>query len=176
MNIFQEIGILFSTLTPATIICIVVGLVLIFVEIFQPGFGVFGILGAILCIAGVIIHLNTGQGNPLAQIFIMVFIICFLIAAAFLLMLSSAKKGWISRSPLIEKGTAISQGISEGTKDYTNIINMIGTASTDLRPSGRAVIGDEIYDVVTDGFYITKGEGVKVIAVEGVKVTVRRAE
>lgn len=176
MSIFQEIGILFTTINTATIVCLIVGLILIMVEIFQPGFGIFGILGLLLCIAGIIIHVAAGNGNPLAQIFLIIFIIAFVVTAAFLLMLASAKKGWISRSPFIENSTVLSKGISEGTKDYTNIVNMIGVAITDLRPSGRASIGDQIYDVVTDGFFITKGEGLKVVAVEGIKITVRRAE
>jgi len=176
MNIFQEIGILLSTMSSVTIVCLIVGLVLIIVEIFQPGFGIFGILGALLCVVAILIHISAGNGNPLAQIFLLVFLICFFVTIAFLVMLSSAKKGWISRSPLIEKGRAVDVGISEGTKDYSFLINMIGIASTDLRPIGRAILGEETYDVIADGFFITKNEGIKVVAVEGVKITVKRAE
>ncbi len=176
MSIFQEIGIFFSTINAVAVICLVAGLVFIIVEIFQPGFGIFGTLGIILCIASIFIHVSAGHGTPLAQAFIMIFIICISIISAFLVMLSSAKKGWIFRSPIIQKGSVLGNGITEGTKDYTSLIGSIGIATTDLRPVGRAQLGEEIYDVVADGFYIAKGEGVRVIGVEGVKILVKRAE
>ncbi|MGI6213593.1 MAG: NfeD family protein [Christensenellales bacterium] len=176
MSILNEIGILFSTISIGAAICLIVGLVFIIVEIFQPGFGVFGTLGIILCILSVYLHVSQGHGSPLAQAFLMIFIICACIVTAFLIMLSSAKKGWISRSPLIKKGAVLNEGIAESTKDYTNLMGAIGVATTDLRPVGRAQIGGELYDVVADGFYIAKGEGVRVTGIEGVKILVRRAE
>lgn len=176
MSVFHEIGIFFSTISIAAAICLVAGLIFVIVEIFQPGFGIFGTLGIILCIAAIFIHVSAGNGTPLAQAFIMIFIICISLICAFLIMLSSAKKGWIFRSPIIQKETVLGDGITEGTKDYTNLIGAIGVATTDLRPVGRAQLGEEILDVVADGFYIAKGEGIRVIGVEGVKILVKRAE
>jgi membrane-bound serine protease (ClpP class) len=45
---------------------------------------------------------------------------------------------------------------------------------TDLRPSGTVVIDDKRYDVVTGGEYLDHGTKVKVVAVEGSKVVVRK--
>jgi len=53
------------------------------------------------------------------------------------------------------------------------LINQIGTALTNLRPSGTAVINGKRVDVVTEGSMIERGTPVKVIAVEGLRVVVR---
>jgi membrane-bound serine protease (ClpP class) len=49
-----------------------------------------------------------------------------------------------------------------------------GTAFTILRPSGRILINDKLYDAFTRGEYIEKGETVQVIEVEGSTVKVRK--
>jgi membrane-bound serine protease (ClpP class) len=48
-----------------------------------------------------------------------------------------------------------------------------GTALTNLRPSGTALIDGKRVDVVTNGSMIERGAEVKVIAVEGARVVVR---
>ena len=51
--------------------------------------------------------------------------------------------------------------------------NQTGSTYTDLRPSGKAVIGEDRVDVVTEGAFIEKDRPVKVVAVEGKRVVVR---
>ncbi len=58
--------------------------------------------------------------------------------------------------------------------DFTDLINQTGMAYTDLRPSGKATIGDHRLNVVTEGSFIEKDNSVKVIAVEGNRVVVRK--
>ena len=58
--------------------------------------------------------------------------------------------------------------------DFTDLINQTGTTYTDLRPSGKATIGDQRLNVVTEGSFIEKDNSVKVIAVEGNRVVVRK--
>jgi membrane-bound ClpP family serine protease len=53
---------------------------------------------------------------------------------------------------------------------------MQGTAITDLRPSGTALIGGKRLDVVTRGDYIEKGSEVRVSAVEGSRIVVRKKQ
>jgi membrane-bound serine protease (ClpP class) len=49
-----------------------------------------------------------------------------------------------------------------------------GTAHTVLRPSGRVMIEDQIYDAFTRGEYIERGEQVEVISTEGVTLKVKK--
>ena len=44
---------------------------------------------------------------------------------------------------------------------------------TTLRPCGTAVIGGKRVDVISEGSLIDRGQKVKVVAVEGIRVVVR---
>ena len=45
---------------------------------------------------------------------------------------------------------------------------------TELRPAGSVQLGEQVVDVVSEGAFVAKGERVKVIAVNGARVVVRR--
>ena len=53
------------------------------------------------------------------------------------------------------------------------LVGQSGTALTQLRPSGTALLHGKRVDVVTEGGLIEKGADVKVVAVEGLRVVVR---
>jgi membrane-bound serine protease (ClpP class) len=168
--LFQEMGIV-----PA--ICLLVGLILLIIEIFQPGFGVFGGLGCLLTIIGIVIRVaDSGTANPFALLFIMLLLISLVVVAAFLIMIRSARSGWLKRTPLFEEGTAVNRDFSDGTKNYSYLIGKKGITITNLRPSGYASIEGETYDVTAEGFFIEKDVLVKVIGTEGVKVIVKKDE
>lgn len=176
MDFFFQIGYLFSNMTWPVIVCLIVGLVFVMIEIFQPGFGVFGTVGLLLLILGTVLRAiyRQPEDNVLAQIFIMLFLISVFVIVGFILMVKSSKMGWLSRSPLIEKSTAVSTGVSEGTKDLSYFKDKIGVAETDLRPVGKINIDSMLEDAHAEGFFINKGEGIKVVDVKGGKITVRR--
>ena len=47
-----------------------------------------------------------------------------------------------------------------------------GVAKSILRPSGKAMFGDRMLDVVTDGEFVDSGSRIKVIAIEGARIVV----
>jgi membrane-bound serine protease (ClpP class) len=53
------------------------------------------------------------------------------------------------------------------------LLNRTGTALTQLRPSGMALIDGKRVDVVTEGSLVERGSPIKVIALEGMRVVVR---
>jgi membrane-bound serine protease (ClpP class) len=55
------------------------------------------------------------------------------------------------------------------------LVGKAGVALTALRPAGTAVFDGKRVDVVSEGTFVPKGEMVKVIAVEGLRVVVRPA-
>ena len=55
------------------------------------------------------------------------------------------------------------------------LVGQSGTAHTALRPAGVAMIAGQRVDVVTEGALIERGEAVQVVAVEGMRVVVRKA-
>jgi membrane-bound serine protease (ClpP class) len=172
---FREIGILFSGMPVAAIICLVVGLILLYIELFIPGFGIFGISGIILTIAGIVLRAVVGDGDPIAQVFLLIFFQGAMVLIFFIIMSIIAKKGWLNRTWLVQSETAVATDYSHGTENYKNLIGTQGIAVTDLRPIGKAEFAGKIYDVNTGGPYVTKGEMIRVEAVEGVKISVVRA-
>jgi membrane-bound serine protease (ClpP class) len=52
---------------------------------------------------------------------------------------------------------------------------MTGTATTDLRPSGKAEIDGGVLDVVADGGFVQKGDAVRIIKEDGMGVVVKGA-
>ena len=164
-------------MTWPVIVCLIVGLVFVMIEIFQPGFGVFGTVGLLLLILGVVLRVIFVRKKTMFWrrfYFIVPYIVNYY--RGFIIMVKSSKMGWLSRSPFIEKSTAVSPGISEGTKDYTYLKDKIGYAATDLKPTGKINIDGVVEDAYAEGFFIKKGEGIKVVDVKGGKITVRRIE
>ena len=177
MSFFHEIAVLFTGMTPLVIVCLIVGLIFVIVEIFSPGFGIFGIAGSLLLLAGIILRVVKGDGNPLAQIFILLFLIAILVSLSFVVMVELSKRGFISRSPLFQRGTAVDLERSEATEDYKTLVGKAGIAETYLRPVGKAQIEGITYDVIAGGaFFLPRGTKIKVSAVEGVRFTVVKAE
>jgi membrane-bound serine protease (ClpP class) len=51
-----------------------------------------------------------------------------------------------------------------------------GIAHTILRPSGKVIINNKVYDASTRGDYIEKGQNIEVIEIEGSTLKVRSSE
>lgn len=72
--------------------------------------------------------------------------------------------------------TELSRSAGYATYDekLAGLVDKEGTAVTDLRPAGTAMIGNRRVDVVSRGDYIEKGADIRVSMVEGGRVVVRR--
>ncbi len=158
------------------IIIFVAGVVLILIEIFVPGFGVFGILGIVFMVAGLFLGLIADF--PLidwADIsFAIIQLALSFIATGVLIFLITK---FLPRSNMWNKLILASNitggsGYTSSEPEIDHLINMKGIALTDLRPSGTIKIDNKRYDVVTGGEYITKGSQVTVLSVSGSKVLV----
>lgn len=173
LTFWQELQISFGEIGIVPAILLILGTILIIVEIFQPGFGFFGITGIILVTLGIAVRLFTSkQGNPLIQFFVMVLCVAIVVGIALIIMVYSMKKGWLSRTSLVQKTTAIPSGMTQGTEDFTALVGKVGVASSILRPSGNALIDGKIYSVVAQSSLIESGKSVRVVSVEGVRIVV----
>ncbi len=83
----------------------------------------------------------------------------------------------LARSPATLK-TRLSRtnGYSSQSVELSAYVGGTGTAVTDLRPAGTAVIDGQRVDVVSRGEYIERGTSVAVTAVDGNRVVVRQVE
>ena len=62
----------------------------------------------------------------------------------------------------------------EDEENFASLVGKIGTTDSILRPSGRAVIDEKVYDVIADGVYIEPGRGVIITRVRGNRIIVKR--
>lgn len=150
------------------IILFIVGAGLLVIEIFIPGFGIFGI-GGILCILGSFYFILGANGPALS------WLAGSLVAAigifAILVKYLPHNPAW--NLVVLKDKQSNDKGYS-GSPVLTEYLGKIGLAITPLRPSGTALIDDKRVDVVTTGEFIEIGEQVKVIKVEGPKILVQK--
>ena len=163
------------------IITLMVGIILLAAEIFIiPGFGVAGITGIALTVSSLIlIMLNNDFFNfeivPLGDIVKATFAaVSGLAGGALLLFFCGAKlteTKAFKRIALTDTQES-SQGYSVRTNEQ-DLVGKKGTAHTVLRPSGKVMIDENVYDAFTRGEYIQKGETIEVIGTEGITLKVR---
>jgi len=174
------------------LVLFILGLGLLALEIFViPGFGVFGVSGILLTIASLVLASHTFSGMTVTETFeesmgslgslagamVTVIVVAavlnrFLPTIPFLNRLILTPPGYAmaeSDGPflnpsLLTSGTAVAGVVDIGAQ---------GVSATALRPSGKAVFGDQYLDVVSDGAYIDHGTPVEVIRVAGNRVIVR---
>jgi membrane-bound serine protease (ClpP class) len=157
------------------IIVFVVGIVLIAIEVFAiPGFGVTGVLGIIGVISGLTfgmidkIVFNFGPSeNGVREVLMGFSIVVGSILVAFILSLWLTRKIFspnnLFGSLALEKVQEVNEGyVSFDTTLQTSLVGTKGKAHTDLRPSGKVTINDNIYDAVSEIGYIGKGTEIKV--------------
>ena len=109
---WQEVVTLFTAMEPIPAILLTVGIIFCIVEMFIPGIGFFGISGSISILAGIILRFINGFN--LTQLFILVLILCIVFTIAGLIIVRSARKGLLSKTPLINNKTASAAEILAG--------------------------------------------------------------
>lgn len=146
-------------------ICLISGLVLVGAEIFVPG-GVIGIMGGLALIVAVVCGYIAYPDYGTA------------IAVGVLLLVGAAFVLWIRIFPHTRMGRKMTVSTNLATSKTADSLEALlgkeGTAVSPLRPSGFALIDGQRTDVVSDGELISPGDSVRVVGVEGNRVTVAR--
>ena len=158
-----------SAVPTVSVVLFCIGLILVLIEAFMPGFGVAGITG-IAALAVAVIFAARSFAEGVVYILFVLIIVCILLVL-FIVFLS---KGRLS-SRLVLKDENSSELGYTSSDDYEHLEGRRGKAETPLRPAGRMVIDRRSYDVVTDGEFIARGEDVVVIEVNGNKIIVTKA-
>ncbi len=159
-------------------IIFIVGLILIMVEVFAiPGFGVAGVAGIIAMITGLTLSLVdnvvfenpefSGEGLGLLMRALSIVLVSILAGLIFSLwgtrkLLTSTAFSNLSlkSEQRMEDGYL---GVESGQKE---LVGETGVAHTVLRPSGKVMIQDRLYDAKSEYGFIEKGEEIKVIRYE----------
>ncbi|GMA53946.1 hypothetical protein GCM10025857_53030 [Alicyclobacillus contaminans] len=150
----------------------VLGLLLIVFEIFIPEFGLTGILGAILLIAGLYWTLGDVM-QTVRDLSIAVVITTGLVAYL-------AKKGYsLTNVNKLVLQTDVPSSSGNKTKSRTTNLypGLVGTAQTPLRPSGKAIFEETegpAFDVLSTEEFISIGEPIVIEQIQGTKILVRK--
>lgn len=157
-----------------------VGLVLLGVEVFLiPGFGIFGVLGGLGILGGLYMSLlgSLPTSTDFTRAGMVLSTTVLLIAVTAWAMIRS-----LPRSSRLAKSGIFLLERTERATGYesaharTELVGMVGTAATDLRPSGTGIFGEERIDVVSESAWITEGTPIRIIAAEGYRHVVRAAK
>lgn len=168
------------------ILLIGIGVILFIVEIFVlPGFGIIGVAGLIVMAIGLVLsfqgfvipkpefpwQMNIFLGNIL-KVFLS--LIGSMVLAVVFLRYIFPKLGIVVHGPILledlhdaKENSDTVLGVSVGDKGVTETI---------LRPAGKAIFGQTLYDVVTEGDFINKDSAISILAIQGNKIIVTKVQ
>jgi len=169
------------------IIMLISGIALIILELFViPGFGVVGILGIILTVIGLfalmVPNIQDITFNPdkvtltaISAFHKLAWLIASVLAASivifFLWKYLFPRFGFFHHIVLKGEQEGYVSGIS---KEMLPNVGDTGVASTPLKPAGKALLNEKVYDVSSERNFIDKGEKIKVVRIVGNRILVRK--
>jgi membrane-bound serine protease (ClpP class) len=169
------------------ILMFLVGIVMLVIEIFVlPGFGIVGIGGLILIMLSVVMAMQTFQGLPHTQqdmlelrnslTVVLLAAIGALAGGALVrrLLPKTRVMSDLVLSPTAQGGPQIT-GAPDALGGFEHLIGQTGVTVTQLTPSGKARIDDQLVDVLTGGELIPRGAHVVVVETHGNRIIVRQA-
>lgn len=165
------------------IILFIIGVLLVALEIFViPGFGVAGISGIVCIIVGLtfgmlnndLFDFSGVDTHDLVQAFAVTFVSfvgCIILCVIVGRQLMSSKNGVFSKI-MLNAEQNVSQGFI-GVVNNDNLVGKIGIADTVLKPGGKVIIDDNLYDAISEDGFIDAGASIKVVSVSGGQVVVQ---
>lgn len=154
-----------------SILLLLVGLSLIFFEIFVPSGGVLGGLAVLAIIASLTVAFYGSVQFGVVMLAVTSVILPVVVAAAV--------RWWphtpIGRLILIPRPKNPDDVLpeSEEYRGLTALVGKRGTAKSRMLPSGAVRIDNRTYDAISEGMPIDKGQAVKVIDVRTNRIVVR---
>lgn len=160
------------------------GILCLLLEVFVlPGVGIFGFGGAVLVLSSLVLASQTfvipktaGQMAELRGSLGM-------LAGAFagLVVGGIVLRRYLPHTPLFRRmqlapatgADAIDLDNREAVADYAYLVGKIGTATTDLLPSGRAEIDGELVDVIAECDAVDRGATIQVVSARANRVLVK---
>lgn len=162
---------LFESINIISVVLFIVGMVLLLIELFVPGFGLFGGLGLVSLILCIIL-----QAKSLTEALILILVIGGIIVIFVLIAARSFRRGFLYRSSIVLKNAADREEGYVANEDRSRFAGKTGVSLTPLRPAGTASLGGEKTDVVTDGEFIPSGARIEVVRIVGSRIIVRQVE
>ena len=165
------------------IVLFFIGIILIAIEVFIiPGFGVFGVFRLFTSIGSLIlIMLNNdffdftfvlSKDLVSSSLSVLISVFSFLLLVIFGGVKITDTKAF--KKIALEETQELSKGFT--SKKYSDeLIGMKGKSFSVLRPSGKIIINEKIYDASTSGEFIEKNKNIEVISNEGSSLKVKKS-
>ena len=146
------------------------GVIFIIIEILTSTIGLLAGIGVVAILYSLIL----AMGGDINAIYMMAIslVIAIIIFAVILKKLPSSR---LWKKLILTNTSSTEQGYVSSV-DYSKYLNKEGVVLSELRPSGSVEIDGVPVDVVSEGKFISKGEKVRVVKIEGVRIIVRRVE
>lgn len=159
------------------------GMILLLLEIFViPGFGITGISGIILIITGIFLALVKrplpGLPVPEGEIWNAVYVIGSALiigtSSAFFLFRYVLPRTEFMSGIILKHDEKASTGYVSTAENLDRLVGTVGMAHSQLRPAGKGIFSDMLLDVVTEGDLVDKGAQIKIIAIHGSRIVVKK--
>ena len=176
MTLFFWLNFLGGTAGWLEVSLFLVGVGCVLLEIFVlPGFGIFGIGGVLVILVSLVLASQTfivpQNSYQLLQfrnsLLILAVSGCGMLGFGIMLSRMLERINKPNDTGLVQE--------TERLANYDGLVGRRGTAATLLVPAGKARIGDELYDVVSDGDLIEKDCPIEIVQVVGYKIVVKRS-
>lgn len=162
---------LFETIETVSVVLFAVGMIFLLIELFIPGFGIFGGLGLVALVLCIVF-----QAHSVAEGLLLLLIIAAIVFAFALIAARSLKRGFLYRSSLVLKDNQEKDKGYVAPNDFSYMVGRTGISITPLRPAGTAEIEGEKADVITEGEFVPKGARILVIKTAGGRIVVKPTE
>ena len=167
----------------------VIGLSCLAIEFFAiPGFGVFGVSGILLMVASLVLAGHTWSFDFTTNLEELTWLTGqVMLSVGVVAVMGASAARYLPQIPLFESmilgppgGPETEPRLRPEVLDTTTgageslSIGQQGRALTMLRPSGKASLNDRVFDVVSEGPFITPDTPIEVIVISGNKIVVRQ--
>lgn len=160
----------------------IIGVVLIMLEVFViPGFGIAGIAGLLLVVAGLVLSMLGNvmfdfSGVPMNETVLALLTVLLSIIIAFTVSIFLANKLLSNKKIYSKMALTATLDTDNGNigvdASINNLVGKTGYALTVLRPSGRVEIDNEIYDAISKSAFIDRKQPISVVGVDAGQVIV----
>ena len=148
------------------VIVLIIGILLIGVEFYLPGFGFPGIAGIIFTAAGVFLTGRSIQERVIVGVVVIVLIAVMLVIS---IVIFSSRK---IKSPIKLDEDLQGKNLFIEEKDMEYFIGKKGIAITDLKPAGKGEFDGIKFDVLSSNYYIKKDSALVITEVKNNRIIV----
>jgi membrane-bound serine protease (ClpP class) len=149
---------------------LILGLMLIFLEMFVPG-GIIGFIGTMLMGTGTILcFYYYGPSTGMAVLLGTCALVTAIVILFFRIFPYTAEGKWV----IMNHTLVTAKGSHSETTRYQTLIGREGCTESKLRPAGIAIVDGERLDVVSEGDYLEENTRIRVQRVDGNRIVVVR--